>query len=260
MRLQLVVFVRTTRTWATTVLLLLLLLGTATRVVVVQASNEEGLQFLAENKQKEGVIELPSGMQYKVLEKGTGLYHPLPSTQCKCHYAGTLIDGTEFDSSYGRGSPTTFAPNQVIPGWTEAMQMMVEGDKLELYIPSELAYGERGSPPKIPPDSVLIFTIEIVEILGGTDGLPVAAKCVAATGDKCDEKEKTYLTKIGSWTDEKKAAELARLRKMALEKTSMKPDLAHWIVRRSKILEQLVDGGGGGAGETASGGEKEGEL
>lgn len=251
MRLQLA----RTRTGAG--LLLIWLCAAATLLlpptVVVHASNEEGLQFLEENRRKEGVVELPSGMQYKVLERGSGLYHPLPTTQCQCHYAGTLIDGTEFDSSYGRGSPTTFAPNQVIAGWTEAMQLMVEGDKFELYIPSELAYGERGSPPKIPPDSVLIFTIEIVEILGDAADLPLAVRCAAATGVNCDEKETKYLAKIGAWTDEKKAAELKRLHKMALEKKSMKPDLANWILRRSKILEQLVVAGeaspGGGAKE-----------
>ena len=84
----------------------------------------EGRAFLEENKLKEGVVALPSGLQYKVLQKGDGVYHPGPLTSCKCHYSGRLIDGTQFDSSYKRGQPTTFAPNQVIQGWTEAMQMM----------------------------------------------------------------------------------------------------------------------------------------
>ena len=95
----------------------------------------EGEAFLAENKLKDGVITLPSGLQYKVLEEGAGLEHPLVSTPCACHYAGRLIDGTEFDSSYKRGTPTTFAPNQVIKGWTEAMQLMVQGDKWEMCTP-----------------------------------------------------------------------------------------------------------------------------
>ena len=95
----------------------------------------DGDKFLAENKLKEGVITLPSGLQYKVLEEGAGLEHPLVSTPCACHYAGRLIDGTEFDSSYKRGTPTTFAPNQVIKGWTEAMQLMVQGDKWEMCTP-----------------------------------------------------------------------------------------------------------------------------
>ena len=91
---------------------------------------------------------------------------PLFSTPCKCHYSGTLIDGTEFDSSYKRGEPLTFAPNQVIKGWTEAMQLMKEGGQWELYIPSELGYGERGAGGMIPGGAVLIFTLELLEVLG----------------------------------------------------------------------------------------------
>ena len=126
-----------------------------------------GEAFLEENKSKPGVITLPSGLQYKVLEEGAGMEHPTVSTPCSCHYAGRLLDGTEFDSSYKRGQPTTFAPNQVIKGWTEAMQLMVEGDKWELYIPSDLAYGDQGRPPRIGGGDCLIFTIEILKIKGG---------------------------------------------------------------------------------------------
>merc|ERR1712151_1297272 len=115
---------------------------------------------------KEGVVTLPSGLQYKVLEEGGGMEHPLVSTPCERHYAGRLLDGTEFDSSYKRGTPTTFAPNQVIKGWTEAMQLMVEGDKWEMYIPMEMAYGPNGKLPTIPPAAALIFVMEIVKILG----------------------------------------------------------------------------------------------
>ena len=93
---------------------------------------EAGAAFLAANKDKDGVITLASGLQYKVLEEGAGMEHPTVSTPCECHYAGRLLDGTEFDSSYMRGTPTTFAPNQVIKGWTEAMQLMVQGDKWEM--------------------------------------------------------------------------------------------------------------------------------
>ena len=127
---------------------------------------EAGLAFLAENKDKPGVITLPSGLQYKVLEEGPGMEHPKVGTPCECHYAGRLLDGTEFDSSYKRGQPTTFAPNQVIKGWTEAMQLMVVGDKWEMYIPMELAYGPNGKPPKIPAAATLIFVMEIVKIKG----------------------------------------------------------------------------------------------
>ena len=120
-------------------------------------TNEAGKTFLAENAGKDGVITLASGMQYKVLRKGDGDSHPTAGASCECHYSGKLIDGTTFDSSYDRGSPTSFAPNQVIKGWTEAMQLMVEGDKWEMYIPSELGYGDSGSPPKIQGGDVLVF-------------------------------------------------------------------------------------------------------
>jgi len=129
---------------------------------------EAGIAFLESNKSKEGVITLDSGLQYKVLEEGAGLEHPKVGTPCECHYAGRLLDGTEFDSSYKRGTPTTFAPNQVIKGWTEAMQLMVQGDKWEMYIPYELAYGAGGKPPKIPQCACLIFVMEIVKIKGDT--------------------------------------------------------------------------------------------
>merc|ERR1719454_1691878 len=125
-----------------------------------------GDNFLEENKKKAGVIALPSGLQYKVLTTGKGFYHPKVDSPCDCHYAGTLIDGTEFDSSYKRGQPTTFAPNQVIKGWTEAMQMMVEGDKWEMYIPSDLAYGDRGAGGVIPGKAALVFQMELVKIKG----------------------------------------------------------------------------------------------
>lgn len=106
----------------------LLLVSTAT--LVVAGTNDAGLAFLAENKDKPGVISLPSGLQYKVLKKGRGPAHPTVNAPCSCHYEGKLLDGSVFDSSYERGSPSTFAPNQVIKGWTEAMQMMVVGDKV----------------------------------------------------------------------------------------------------------------------------------
>ena len=119
-----------------------MLLALASSAPLAAATNAAGIAFLAANKEKDGVVELPSGLQYKVLTKGDGTEHPKEDSDCECHYKGTLISGEQFDSSYDRGAPTTFAPNQVIKGWTEAMQLMVEGDKWELYIPSELAYGD----------------------------------------------------------------------------------------------------------------------
>lgn len=122
-----------------------------------------GEKFLAENQKKEGVVTLPSGLQYKVVTAGTGKT-PTANDTVKTHYRGTLIDGTEFDSSYGRGEPATFPVNRVIPGWTEALQLMKEGDKWQLFIPSKLAYGENGAGAKIGPNATLIFDIELLSI------------------------------------------------------------------------------------------------
>lgn len=123
----------------------------------------KGKVFLEANKTKEGVKVLPSGLQYKVIKEGTGDI-PTANDKVKTHYRGTLIDGTEFDSSYKRNQPTEFAVKGVIKGWTEALQLMKTGAKWELYIPPDLAYGERGR-PSIPPNSVLIFEIELLEIV-----------------------------------------------------------------------------------------------
>ena len=133
--------------------------------VACAATTPEGRAFLESNKLKEGVVETSSGLQYRVLKEGPeGTPSPAVSTPCSCHYRGTTIDGKEFDSSYSRGQPTTFAPNQVIKGWTEAMQLMKEGDKWELVIPSEIAYGDRQMGPDITPGAVLVFTLEIVKV------------------------------------------------------------------------------------------------
>eukprot|EP00750_Incisomonas_marina_P004341 INCI13462.1.p2 GENE.INCI13462.1~~INCI13462.1.p2 ORF type:complete len:154 (+),score=27.59 INCI13462.1:206-667(+) len=136
-------------------------------VAFAAATNAAGQAFLAENAQKEGVVTLPSGLQYRVLESGPSPgKSPLVSTPTECHYAGTLIDGTEFDSSYKRGRPATFAPNQVVKGWTEAMQLMKEGDKWELYLPSELGYGNRNRGQYIKAGDVLVFTLEMINVKG----------------------------------------------------------------------------------------------
>ena len=133
--------------------------------VACAATTPEGRAFLESNKLKEGVVETSSGLQYRVLKEGPeGTPSPAVSTPCSCHYRGTTIDGKEFDSSYSRGQPTTFAPNQVIKGWTEAMQIMREGDKYELVIPSELAYGDRQMGADITPGAVLVFTLEILKV------------------------------------------------------------------------------------------------
>lgn len=125
---------------------------------------QAGLAFLAENKKKEGVIELPSGLQYLVLKEGDGDI-PAATNQVKCHYHGTLTDGTVFDSSVERGEPATFPVNGVIQGWVEALQLMSTGSKWRLFIPSELAYGQQGAGGAIGPNSALIFDVELLEIL-----------------------------------------------------------------------------------------------
>ena len=129
-----------------------------------EASVKEGKEFLDANKKKEGIVTLPSGLQYKVIKAGTGAV-PKASDTVKTHYRGTLINGTEFDSSYKRNEPAEFPVNGVIKGWTEALQIMKTGSKWQLYIPSELAYGENGAGADIPPNAVLTFDIELLEIV-----------------------------------------------------------------------------------------------
>jgi FKBP-type peptidyl-prolyl cis-trans isomerase FklB len=127
------------------------------------SNREEGEKFLAENKTKEGVQVTPSGLQYKVIKQGKGAI-PTTSDKVKVHYKGTLIDGTEFDSSYKRNQPTEFGVTQVIKGWTDALTMMPVGSKWELYIPQELAYGSRNQ-GQIKPFSTLIFEVELLDIV-----------------------------------------------------------------------------------------------
>jgi FKBP-type peptidyl-prolyl cis-trans isomerase FklB len=127
------------------------------------ANLEKGKKFLAENKKKSGVVETESGLQYEIIKEGKGP-KPTLTDRVKCHYKGTLIDGTQFDSSYDRGNPTTFRVNGVIKGWTEALQMMPVGSKWKLYIPADLAYGKRGSEPSIGPNETLIFEVELLDI------------------------------------------------------------------------------------------------
>ena len=125
---------------------------------------EKGKAFLAENAKKEGIITLPSGLQYQVLQEGNGK-KPSATDRVKCHYEGTLIDGTLFDSSIKRGQPAVFGVNQVIQGWVEALQLMTEGSKWRLFIPSELGYGAQQAGEMIPPHSTLIFEVELIEVL-----------------------------------------------------------------------------------------------
>ena len=127
------------------------------------ALKAEGEAFLAQNAKNDGVVTLPSGLQYKVLKSGNGAT-PKASDSVECHYEGRLISGTVFDSSYQRGETATFGVTQVIAGWVEALQLMKEGDKWQLFIPYNLAYGERGAGAQIPPFATLIFDVELIKV------------------------------------------------------------------------------------------------
>jgi len=135
---------------------------------LTEKNKSEGDAFLLENKSKEGVVALPSGLQYKVLKAGDGP-KPTASDSVVCNYKGTLINGKEFDSSFKRGQPATFPVSGVIKGWTEALQLMPVGSKWQLFIPPDLAYGERGAGADIQPDSALIFEVELMSIQPKTD-------------------------------------------------------------------------------------------
>ncbi|MCQ2260895.1 MAG: FKBP-type peptidyl-prolyl cis-trans isomerase [Bacteroidales bacterium] len=129
-----------------------------------KAAKVEGEKFLSENAKKAGVTVTKSGLQYEVLTEGSGR-QPKATDTVRCHYHGTLIDGTVFDSSYQRNAPADFGLNQVIPGWTEGVQLMKEGAKYRFYIPYNLAYGEHGAPGAIPPYAALIFDVELIKVL-----------------------------------------------------------------------------------------------
>jgi FKBP-type peptidyl-prolyl cis-trans isomerase len=154
------------------------------------ANKKEGEEFLAGNKGKEGVVTLPSGLQYKILTEGKGP-KPTAADTVVCNYKGTLINGTEFDSSYKRGQPATFGVGQVIKGWTEALQLMPVGSKWQLFIPSNLAYGERGAGADIGPDATLIFEVELLSIQPKAD-------------DKAKEEKKDDKAKDEKKDEEKK--------------------------------------------------------
>ena len=135
----------------------------ADRAVQGKVAKEAGEKYLAENSKNEGVVTLPSGLQYKVLREGNGR-KPKATDEVVCHYEGFLVDGTVFDSSFQRGEPATFPLNQVITGWTEGLQLMQEGAKYRFFIPYRLGYGEGGAGTLIPPFSALIFDVELIEV------------------------------------------------------------------------------------------------
>lgn len=134
-----------------------------TGTTMTNTTTDKGAAFLEANKKKEGVVTLPDGLQYKVIKEGKGTKPSINDT-VTVHYAGTTVDGTEFDSSYKRGEPATFPVSGVIQGWTEALQLMPAGSTWELFIPANLAYGSRGAPPVIGPNEVLIFKVELISV------------------------------------------------------------------------------------------------
>ncbi|HRJ73525.1 MAG TPA: FKBP-type peptidyl-prolyl cis-trans isomerase [Terrimicrobiaceae bacterium] len=138
-------------------------LALSSLTAMAQSALEKGQQFLQENAKKEGVKTTPSGLQYEVLKEGTGK-SPKATDVVEVNYAGKLLNGTEFDSSYKRGESISFGLNQVIPGWTEGVQLMKEGAKYRFYIPSNLAYGSRGAGGVIGPDETLIFDVELIKV------------------------------------------------------------------------------------------------
>ena len=137
-----------------------------------KATIAAGDKFRSERAAAPGAYQLPSGVVLNITKKGAGLASPLHDTSCKVHYKGSLTNNTVFDSSYKRNDPATFAPSQVIPAWTEVLQLMREGDKWEIVVPPHLGYGAKGMPPQIPPHATLQFTVELVRILDAKETQP----------------------------------------------------------------------------------------
>eukprot|EP00545_Synedropsis_sp_CCMP1620_P005746 CAMPEP_0119013434 /NCGR_PEP_ID=MMETSP1176-20130426/8449_1 /TAXON_ID=265551 /ORGANISM="Synedropsis recta cf, Strain CCMP1620" /LENGTH=239 /DNA_ID=CAMNT_0006966525 /DNA_START=13 /DNA_END=732 /DNA_ORIENTATION=- len=203
--------------------------------LLAYAIDQASIDFLRINSEKEDVKTLFSGLQYKILKKGPGQHHPTPNSPCSCHYEGRFIDGKVFESSYDNGSPVTIAPQEVIQGWTEAMQLMQVGDKFELYIPPELAYGDEGAGKLIPGGAVLIFQMEMLEIKG--DKLP-ALTCDPADPKTCSDKENAYVAKMRQKSQEDLQRQMMRLVKTM--DPSMDQEKKDWIMRRSWILKLLT--------------------
>ena len=221
-----------------------------TVVTGAYATNEVGTKFLEEVSKKKDVITLDSGLRYKVLKKGEGWYSPYAETSCEVHYAGTTPSLTpnateieesewnEFDSSYKRGSPTSFAPNQVIKGWTEAMQLMREGDKWEMYIPSELGYGEGGSGDKIKGGDVLIFRMEILKVMGNKKKRVVKQDFSAGIGIS-DEEKKAW----EKWGKEDKKTIQAEVEKLTKEsQKTHKKGKVDAILKELKMMKTMLKG------------------
>jgi FKBP-type peptidyl-prolyl cis-trans isomerase len=154
---------------------------------ISSANKKQGEAFLAANKAKDGVVTLPSGLQYKIEKEGNGP-KPAPGDKVTCNYSGTLIDGKEFDSSYKRGQPVTFSVGEIIKGWNEALQLMAVGSKWQLFVPADLAYGDRGAGQDIGPNSTLIFEVELLSIAPKDAAAPAAKPEARKPDDKPSSK------------------------------------------------------------------------
>jgi len=211
------------------------------------------MDYLRENAKKAGWKTTKSGLQYLVLNYGPGRYHPALQSECHVHYELTLIDGSVVDTTYKTKKPHIFSPIQMIPGWTEALQLMVEGDKYQLVVPSDLGYGSSGNPPHIPSGAVLCFKMELVQVNGtmvdaGRSGQPMLT-CNVTTFDGCIQKEldfvKAFQTKLrvkpwpaGQSPREKLEAEIDRL--ADLHHKPMSAVLKTWNTRRSDLLSKML--------------------
>jgi hypothetical protein len=199
--------------------------------LVVGMTNEAGVQFLQENKLKPGVVMLPSGLQYKILQSGEGTKHPKPDSECKVDYEAVTLDGSQIDSSYIMGEPYVFAPNEVLPGMQEALQLMVEGDTWELYVSAELGVRDADRDDTVEGE-VIIYTVKLVEIEG--DVIP--AMCKVDGFVRCSDKEIKYIERIREWDASKHASEYQRLK--GIQGSKVKKELKLWLDQRVNILVQ----------------------
>jgi len=206
----------------------------------VLGSDEAGPKLMEQEPRKEERMEHHhSGLRYRVLRKGSGKFHPARDAPCECHYSVSLADGTEIDSSYTRGEPKTFAPDEVIEGWETAMQLMVEGDKWYVVIPTSLAYGMEGSPPNIPANAELILTIEIIKIIGEK---VLAFKCDVFTKEDCGERETKWINKIeGKCGKNHTEYVMEHVRLSEMRRKKLRPKRKKWLNTRLKLLQQFLE-------------------
>jgi hypothetical protein len=230
----------------------LLVVATITQVAftVTAYNNEASQRFLEENANKPGVVTTSSGLQYKIIRTGLGQFHPHHDSPTDCHYRGTLVDGvTEFESSYDgyTGRPAFHSPKQMVKGRAEAAQMMVEGDKWEIYVPADLAYEDKGNGDVVKPGDALIYTMEIIKILGSKRMEDHVARCNIKIKSRCNEKEIKYLNKAqkkysaddGSADIPKIDIEIERIKGISENQSDQ---IIDWCNRRIRILNQLRGG------------------